>query len=165
MPLRDFTLRDATVADAEQIVSLNADSVAVTSPMDTDRFRHLFGLCSIVTVAEMDGRAVAFLMAMTDSVDYDNANYRWFRERLKRFVYVDRVVVSPDARGLGIGSALYSQVQSWAIDATLFWLVAEMDIDPPNVGSLSFHKSEGFAQLGTRVLDNGKTVSMQMRQI
>lgn len=77
--------------------------------------------------------------------------------------YVDRVVVSSGRQNQGIGSALYAHALSWAKQAGLLSLAAEMDLDPPKIGSLNFHKNKGFAQLGTRVLDSAKTVSMQVR--
>ena len=160
-----FNLRPGTLADAHQIIGLNAESVAVTSPMDADPFRHLHGGASLVTVAEMDGRVVAFLVAMTDSGAYENGNFQWFAERLKKFTYVDRVVVSSDCRSQGIGSALYAHALSWTAEAGLLSMVAEMDLDPPNVRSLSFHKKKGFVQIGTRVLGSARTVSMQIRSI
>lgn len=82
-------LRPATIDDGEDIVTLNAASVAVTSPMDNKRFRQLFGLCAITIVADIDGQVAGFLMGLRDGCVYDNGNYRWFAERLKRFVYID----------------------------------------------------------------------------
>ena len=163
--LSAVSLRPGTLADTRQIVDLNLEFVAVTSPMDSDRFRHLFGCASLVTVAEMDGRVVAFLTAMADGTAYENGNFQWFAERLRRFIYIDRVVVSSGCRNQGIGSALYAHALSWAKQAGLLSLVAEMDLDPPNIGSLNFHKNKGFVQLGTRVLDSAKTVSMQARSV
>lgn len=160
-----FVLRPGTVADADQIVALNAESVALTSPMDGGRFEYLFGLSPLVTVAEADSRVVAFLIAMADGAAYESGNYQWFAERIKRFIYVDRVVVSPDCRSDGIGSALYAHTKSWAKQAGLLSMVAEMNLDPPNVGSLEFHKKRGFLQIGTRAVDSEKTVSMQMLSI
>jgi len=163
--LSAFALRPGTIADADQVVALNTGSVALTSPMDGDRFEYLFGLSSLVTVAEADGRVVAFLIAMADGAAYESGNYQWFAKRIKRFIYVDRVVVSPDCRGDGIGSALYAHTKSWAKQAGLPSMVAEMNLDPPNVGSLNFHKKRGFLQIGTRAVDSAKTVSMQVLSI
>jgi predicted GNAT superfamily acetyltransferase len=126
--LSAVSLRPGTLADTRQIVDLNLESVAVTSP-------------------------------------YENGNFQWFAERLRRFIYIDRVVVSSGCRNQGIGSALYAHALSWAKQAGLLSLVAEMDLDPPNIGSLNFHKNKGFVQLGTRVLDSAKTVSMQARSV
>ncbi len=163
--MSDFILRDATIDDGEDIIKLNTASVAVTSPMDTARFRRLLELCAITTVAETDGQVVAFLMGLTDACAYDNDNYRWFSERLKRFVYIDRVVVAQACRSHGIGRALYSHLQSWAEQADLLSIVAEIDIDPPNTVSLRFHEKAAFVQIGTRMLGSGKLVSMQMRSL
>ncbi|MGI9265527.1 MAG: GNAT family N-acetyltransferase [Gammaproteobacteria bacterium] len=160
-----FTLRAGTAADVDQIVALNAESVAMTSPMDASRFDYLFGISSLMTVVEQNDRVVAFLIAMTDDTEHDSGNFHWFAERLNRFIYVDRVVVSSECRGSGIGSALYDHIQLWAEETCLQSIVAEMNLDPPNVGSLNFHKKRGFVQTGTRVLEDAKIVSMQVLSI
>jgi predicted GNAT superfamily acetyltransferase len=161
--MSDIILRPATIDDVEDIVTLNATSVAVTSPMDNKRFRQLFDLCAIIIVADIDGQVAGFLIGLTDDCAYDNGNYRWFAERLKRFVYIDRVVVSEACRSSGVGRALYSHIQSWAKNADMHSIAAEMDVDPPNTVSLNFHQKAGFVQVGTRTLESGKVVSMQIR--
>lgn len=161
--MSEVILRPATIDDGEDIVTLNASSVAVTSPMDNKRFRQLFDLCAITIVADIDEEVVGFLMGFTDDSVYDNGNYRWFAERLKRFVYIDRVVVSESCRSSGVGRAFYSHIQFWAKNADLLSIAAEMDVDPPNTVSLNFHHKAGFVQIGTRMLDSGKVVSTQIR--
>ena len=42
-------------------------------------------------------------------------------------------------------------------------MAAEMDLVPANPGSIAFHRNYGFVELGTRTLDNGKVVSMQVK--
>ncbi|SMP79228.1 hypothetical protein SAMN06265222_1306 [Neorhodopirellula lusitana] len=161
--MSEIILRPATIDDGEDIVALNAASVAVTSPMDNRRFRQLFDGCAITMVADIDGRVAGFLMGFTDDSVYDNGNYRWSAERLKRFVYIDRVVVSEACRSFGVGHAFYSHIQFWAKNSDLLSIAAEMDVDPPNTVSLNFHPKAGFVQIGTRSLDSGKVVSMQIR--
>jgi len=161
----NFSFRPATLGDEADIVRLNAASVVATSPMDAARFRMLFKLCRVVTVAETDDRVVGFLMGLTDGTDYDSVNYRWFAERLKQFFYVDRIVISKECRGLGVGTEFYAHAESWAIGAGLLWLAAEMYLDPPNTTSLSFHEKQGFAQIGTQQLESGKVVSLQIRPV
>ncbi len=151
------------IGDAEPVRSLNQANVAVTSPMDAARFEQLLRISQLSWVVEHEGRVVAFLIGMTDGADYDNGNYRWFAERLKRFVYIDRVVVSDACRGQGIGRLLYAELFGWAEQTGQLAVCAEIDIEPPNEGSLRFHHHAGFVQVGTRELESGKRVSMQLR--
>jgi len=165
MPANKITIRTATTADENDILALNAESVSVTSPMDSSRLRMLVDLSAMTSVADVDGGVAGFLIAMADGCAYENGNYRWFAERLNRFIYVDRIVVSGDRRSSGIGHLLYSHVEDWAITARIPTLAAEVDIDPPNTASLRFHEKSGFVQIGKRLLDNGKTVSMQVKAL
>ena len=158
VPVVRQMLHDQHVA---AVVALNESVVKVTSPMDASRFNYLYELSTVKLVAEMDGDIVAFVMAMADGSAYDNANYHWFSERLEQFLYVDRIVVSGACRGLGVGRLLYSQLHAAARQAQLPTLCAEIDLVPANPTSLRFHKKAGFTQMGTRLLDSGKQVSMQ----
>ncbi len=159
VPVVRQMLHDQHVA---AVVALNESVVKVTSPMDASRFGYLYELSTVKLVAELDGDIVAFVMAMVDGNAYDNANYRWFSDRLERFLYIDRVVVSAACRGLGIGRLLYSQIYDWALESQLPTICAEIDLVPANPASLRFHSKAGFEQIGTRILESGKQVSMQV---
>jgi predicted GNAT superfamily acetyltransferase len=163
--MSDFRVRRAEPADEEEVLRLNEDSVFETSSMDSARFRCLFEIASRFMVAERDGRIVGFFIGLCGGVAYDSVNYQWFESRLKRFCYIDRVVVAKESRGAGIGRAFYSQLESWASDVGLSWLAAEMNLEPPNRVSLAFHANRGFRQLATQVLPSGKVVSMQVRSL
>jgi predicted GNAT superfamily acetyltransferase len=158
-----MTLRPATPGDVPALVDLNAAVVAVTSPMDAARARALLTLATFCTVAECEGRVIGFVLAMAAGDSYDNANFRWFADRLDRFVYIDRVVVADSARGLGLGTALYDDLLRQG--AGCRFMAAEMDLVPANPGSLAFHKARGFVEIGTRTYDTGKIVSMQVKVI
>ncbi|QEG21631.1 Acetyltransferase (GNAT) family protein [Mariniblastus fucicola] len=154
-----------TPEDASDVIALNEAVVHTTSPMDIDRFKVLYALSDLKLIAQVNGDVVAFVMGIASDSSYDNGNYDWFSERLKRFLYVDRVVVSDRCRGMGVGRLLYSQIHDWAVRSRLLTVCAEMNLNPPNHQSLRFHRNAGFVQIGTRMLENGKLVSMQIRSI
>ena len=158
-----ISLRDAKPEDIPSIVTLNKEIVAVTSPMDSDRFEELWRLSSHCVVAEKDGAVIGFVLAMQKGAAYENGNYNWFSDRLNNFVYVDRIVVSKEGRGLGVGSRLYHHVAEAAKDDGCLVMSAEMDLVPPNEQSLRFHEKDGFVELGSRELESGKIVSMQIK--
>lgn len=158
-------IRLASEADAAQIAELNEGFVAVTSPMDETRFLALFSLSSYCLVAEEKGRLLGFVIAMRNGAAYDNGNYAWFDERVEAMVYVDRIVLASGARGRGLGGALYDELSSMARADGCKVMTAEMDIEPPNEHSLYFHSKRGFAEHGQRMLDSGKRVSMQGRDL
>ncbi len=154
-------IRKATPDDADAIASLNEVFVAVTSPMDAERFLELFALSSFCLVAETTDTVLGFVIAMTNGAAYDNGNYQWFNARVSDMVYVDRIVLASDARGQGVGGALYAYLAELAMGSGCQNMTAEMDIDPPNAHSVYFHEKLGFSEIGQRSLDSGKRVSMQ----
>lgn len=156
-------LRDATLEDAEAIVALNADVVELTSPMDDGRFGELYRLRSDCIAAEKDGAVIGFVLAMRQGAAYVNDNFNWFSGRLNKFVYIDRIVISEEGRGQGLGGRLYAQVAESARKSGCLVMAAEMNLQPPNEHSLHFHEKDGFVEIGIREPEAGKLVSMQMK--
>lgn len=144
-------IRDYQPSDNDLIITLNHQSVAVLSAMDDERFDVLRQQSNLLWIAELNQQAVGFLMGFCEGSDYDSVNYQWFNRRYDSFVYIDRVVVSADTRGSGIGSAFYTRLEQWARQQHKSHLVAEVDIIPPNPGSLNFHQRQGFIQVGEQV--------------
>jgi len=159
------SLRPATRADVEAIVRLNQDAVKMTSPMSEARCLELLSLSVLTIVAEVDGCVVGFVLTIGEGKPYDNGNYRWFSEKLRDFIYIDRVVIDATQRGAGLGQALYEYVCSWACRNGLTNVAAEIHIDPPNPASLKFHQRYGFVEIGTRTLEDGKRVGMQAKKL
>ena len=158
-------IRHASADDADAIAALNEVFVSVTSPMDSERFLALLALSSFCLVAEDANGLLGFVIAMTNGAPYDNGNYKWFDDRVSDMVYVDRIVLASEARGQGIGRELYRYLSELALGAGCSVMTAEMDIEPPNTHSLHFHSKRGFVEHGQRVLDGGKRVSMQCRDM
>ena len=133
--------------------------------MDAARFTSLHALSSACIVVERNQEVLGFVLAMRNGAAYDNANFSWFSDRLNRFVYVDRIVLGDQARGLGLGKRLYDQLAEHAQCHGSLIMAAEIDQYPPNAGSMAFHKAYGFIEIGTRTLDSGKIVSMQIKPL
>lgn len=160
-----ITLRRGTLADSDAIIRLNADSVVATSPMDAKTFAELYKLSSLLIVAERDTAVAGFLMGFIDGASLDGLNYNWFAARFKHFFYIDRIVIDASCRGSGLGQKMYGFLGEWAAEQDLLWLAAEMNLDPPNLASLRFHKRQGFKEIGTQKLPSGKLVSMQVKRL
>jgi predicted GNAT superfamily acetyltransferase len=159
-------LRDYTPADADAVLALNAADVAVLSPLDADALAALAAQAAYFRVGCTDGQVAAFLLALREGADYASPNYRWFAERYPRFVYVDRIVVAPAARGTGLGATLYTDLFASARAGGLEAITCEYDIDPPNPASARFHARFGFAEVGRqRVAGGRKEVSLQMARV
>jgi predicted GNAT superfamily acetyltransferase len=161
-----FTLRAATTADFDRIVTLNAAEVHQTSAMDTNRLHELARVSSHLTVAESDGIIAAFLIAMREGADYPNENFAWFAARYEAFVYVDRIVVGAEYAGQRIGTLLYENLFASARAEGIRTVTCEYNIEPPNPASQRFHDRFGFHEVGSQWVAGGrKRVSLQVAEL
>lgn len=149
--IRPLTPGEASPA----LLALNNAHATELSPLDADRFRHLVANAFL---AARIGDADALLLAFDATADYRSPNYQWFRARHDRFVYVDRVVVAPAARGHGLARALYATLFDRARVAGEPRIVCEVNAVPPNPASDAFHAALGFAPVGEGRLTGGKVV-------
>ena len=164
--MADLLIRDASEADYDAIVALNAAEVRHTSPMEADRLRQLTALSAYHRVATLDGRVVAFLLAMRAGADYRNDNFGWFATRYPDFLYVDRIVVDAAAQGHGLGSRLYADLFAFARTQGIPRVTCEFNVVPPNEPSRLFHARHGFVEAGRQWLDKDrKQVSMQVAEL
>ncbi len=107
-----------------------------------------------------DGAPAGFLFALPPGRDYDSENYRWFSERAERtgrgFLYVDRIVLAPRLQSQGFGPRLYAAVFEAARAAGHPEVLCEVNVEPPNPGSLAFHGRLGFREVGRQSTKGGR---------
>lgn len=156
-------IRDAIADDFKRILQLNEESVHFLSPLTLARLESLHAEAAYHRVIDHDGKIAGFLLAFREGAAYDGSNYAWFAGRFDHFLYIDRVVVSKDFQGRGIGNALYDDIFAFARNNGVTRITCEFDIEPPNHASRRFHERFGFSEIGTRsVGDAAKQVSLQM---
>lgn len=139
-----FTIRTGRAEDAPCIQAIYAPIVANTAisfeeqpPTVREMAARMAGTLERYPylVAEGEGRVLGFAYAGPHRA---RAAYRWS---------VDvTAYVSPDARGLGMGKALYGELLSAL--AKQGYHAAFAGIALPNDASLALHKAAGFEQLG-----------------
>ncbi len=158
-------VRSATAADLPGVLALNNTAPPAVNAISADRLRWLAGAAREFLVADSGGRLVGFLLVLPPEAAYDSPNFLWFRSRYAGFLYIDRIVVRRDMRGRGVGAALYRELLSRA-GSTVELLTCEVNLRPPNPGSLAFHAAQGFREVGRQDTDGGsKTVSLQIRHV
>ena len=145
-------LRDG---DNSAILALNNAHAQELSLLDADALGRMIGHAFHAVRA---GEADAFMIAFDQGGDYASPNFLWFRERYERFVYVDRIAVNPSARGRGLARMLYEDLFELARRAGHARVVCEVNSQPPNPASDAFHKSMGFAEVGSARLGAAKQV-------
>ncbi len=151
--------------DLGAVLALNAAHVAETSPLDEAALRALRDqACLAAAVTGPEGLS-AFLIALDQDAAYASPNFRWFRERYPRFVYVDRIVTAPAARGRGLARALYEELFARAHAEGHVRIACEVNCLPPNPGSDAFHAALGFSEVGRAEIHGGaKTVRYLLRE-
>jgi predicted GNAT superfamily acetyltransferase len=135
------------------VLTLNNAHAEELSWLDEQRLKHLLGEAFH---ARRIGDLEAFLITFDQDADYDSPNFTWFRERYPRFVYVDRIVVAPEARGRGHARALYLDLFEAARQAGNELVTCEVNADPPNPASDAFHAALGFEDVGNAEIHGGK---------
>jgi 4-hydroxy-tetrahydrodipicolinate synthase len=138
------------------LLALNNAHTRELSWLEPARLRHLVEQAFL---ARRIGDADAFLLAFDQGADYDSPNFLWFRDRYRRFVYVDRIVTAAAARGRGHARRLYEDLFTEAARAGHDRVVCEVNAEPPNPASDAFHTALGFVEVGRAAIHGGdKTV-------
>jgi len=144
MPI-EAALRAPETADEAALLALNNAHAIELSALTTPALRALLADAFRARVA---GACRGMIIAFDQDASYRSPNFLWFRARYPRFVYVDRVVVEPAARGRGIARALYDDLFAASRVVGHEHLCCEVNIDPPNPASDRFHQALGFVEVG-----------------
>ena len=151
--LRLSVMRDVDLPD---VAALNHAASPAVSDIGEDAIRQLRDMSEICLLARnAHGTAIAFLMSLGPGQPYDSENYQWFETRGVPHQYIDRIVVATSAKGTGVGRALYESVIEHARQSGASEVTCEVNISPPNPGSLAFHERMGFQRLAEQDTKNG----------
>lgn len=179
---RPVTLRAIQPDDMAWLVAVNNAEVPAVNPLDESDMAAIISEASFAMIAEAGQGAVnlqaspvdeapsdprseplGFMLALTQTASYGSLNFRWFQRHFADFIYIDRIITAPSARGLGVGRAIYHGLFEFATQNALA-PTCEVNERPPNPGSLKFHKGLGFEIVGRQDTDGGaKQVALMMR--
>jgi predicted GNAT superfamily acetyltransferase len=156
---------DITAVDLDRALALNEASVPHVSSIDLEKIRWFARHAFYFRIARVDGRFAGFLIGLRPGIDYGSENYRWFCDNYRDFGYIDRVAVAPEARRLGIASALYNDFAS-KLKGDVQVMTCEVNIRPANATSMRFHEHQGFVQVASQETENGtKEVALMERKL
>lgn len=137
--------------------ALNQQHATELSSLTEDGFADLVRTAFYAHVVDDDA---GFLIGLDQAADYASPNFLWFKERLDRFAYVDRIVVSPDHRRSGVARMLYDDMFRVAAEHGHSCVTCEVNADPPNPASDAFHAALGFVVMDKVVQpERGRTVT------
>jgi len=158
-------VRDIEPSECDWLLALNNDAVPHVGDLTRESLEDLMAMACYARLALVDDRPMAALIALWPGTDYQSPNYRWFSERFEDFLYVDRVIVGDDARGKGIGQAIYADLERFA-KRRAERIALEVNSLPPNPVSMRFHQAAGFVEVGEQAHDGGaKKVVMMMKSL
>ena len=159
-------VRPVVAGDLPRLLEINQANVPAVGSVDADRLAFIVAESPIALAVEHGDDLAGFCLVLGSDSPYDSVNYRWFTERYERFMYLDRVAVDAAARGEGLGTLLYAEVDRRMRErADAEHLALEVNVDPPNEGSLRFHARLGFTEVGQQDTPYGIRVSMQLRPV
>jgi len=151
-------LRDYDERDLDRLVAVNDAAYPAVPLTPAAELAELIGMSSVVVVVD-DGSAAGFVLGMPPGLGYQSENYLFFSSRAREqgtsFVYVDRIVLAAHLRGRGLGPQLYAAVFAEARRVGADEVLCEVNIEPPNPGSLAFHTRLGFVEVGRQSTKGG----------
>lgn len=157
-------LRELTPSDLPAITELNNASVPAVPAMTEDALGVVLAASTFGFAAADEDDVIGFIIGFATGTDYASPNYRYFERRGTDHLYVDRIVVAESARGMRVGQALYERVVELAVAGSRAEVTCEVNLDPPNPGSLAFHGRMGFREVGRQRTDYA-TVALLARPL
>jgi predicted GNAT superfamily acetyltransferase len=154
-------VRGLEIADLSRVLEINnANTPGVSeltmAELETDLNHALHALAIENESSEVCAFCVTFAPDAPDAGD----NHRWFAERYKSFVYLDRIAIDPNHQNRGLGALLYQSVEQHMLaSADHSLLCCEVNLEPPNPGSLRFHQRIGFTEVGQSIPEYAKSIS------
>ena len=160
-------VRNIESADLTRVLAINnANTPGVSeltlSELETDITNCLHALA----IDNEHGEVCAFCITFAPDAPDAGVNHRWFAERYASFVYLDRIAIDPTYQNLGLGVLLYQSVEQQMIDSAQHsMLCCEVNLEPPNPGSLRFHHRIGFTEVGQHSPQQNYLVSMLSKNL
>ena len=159
-----YSIRSLIPADLPLVLALNNAAVPAVNELDAEALAALIehsNLAVAVVDDDTSDTVIGFAILFIAGAEYASENYRWFSSRSTDFLYVDRIVVADGYRGQGLGQVLYDAIFGAARRLKLTEVFCEVNLEPPNPGSLAFHGRLGFAPVG-QLSTKGDTVVVSL---
>ena len=161
------TVRNIEIADLARVLEINnANTPGVSeltmSELETDIENCLHALA----IDNEHGEVCAFCITFDPNALDAGANHQWFADRFESFVYLDRIAIDSNHQNRGLGALLYQTVEQRMLDSAEHSLLCcEVNLEPPNPGSLRFHKRIGFTEAGRHSPQQDYLVSMLSKNL
>jgi predicted GNAT superfamily acetyltransferase len=156
-------VRPIEPSDFLKVLEINNSNVPAVGELTLEKLHYLVEHSLHALVVE-DHTLVGFCITFAHNAPYDSLNYLWFCERYEQFVYLDRIAFTSQTQGIGLGKLLYQHIEQLMRESRLEYpLCCEVNLEPPNPGSLRFHQSIGFVEVGQRRSGNLYRVALLVK--
>ncbi len=150
-----ITIRTLRPPDLDAVLELNESAIPAVNSLSREDIQWFADHAAYFRVAADAKGIAAFLVGLRDGSAYESPNYRWFSAHYAAFAYVDRVAVAERARRQGLASQLYDDFEGM-MRPLVAVVTCEVNLHPPNPGSMRFHERRGFRRVGTQEIDDGR---------
>ncbi len=120
----------------------------VGSLEDISVLSELIGMSSFNLAIKLNNELVGYIICFKEGAKYQSLNYKFFKESIDEFLYVDRVAIKDGFRDQGLGTMIYDSVFVEAHELNVP-VLCEVNTRPANDPSLKFHTKMGFKECGT----------------
>ena len=160
-------VRNLEITDLARVLEINnANTPGVSELTMAELQTDLRNSLHALAIDNEHGEVCAFCITFDPNAPDAGDNHRWFAERYESFVYLDRIAIDSNHQNRGLGALLYQSVeQQMLCSAEHSLLCCEVNLEPPNPGSLRFHQRIGFTEVGQHSPQKGYVVTLLQKSI
>ena len=136
---------------------INQQQVPKVGSVSLQEFINLIKISDISYGFIKKGICLGFVICLRENTNYQSINYKFFKKRHNKFLYIDRIAIANKYQSFGIGSTFYNKLITIK-DKYNIPICAEVNIDPPNELSIDFHKKHGFSKIAESTIKEGYSV-------
>ena len=151
----NFTISNTIADELPDILIMNQEALPAVSSVSIEDMKHFLNIVDYFRTLKVENKIAGFLIALSPGKDYSSLNYKWFEKTYNSFMYVDRIVIDTNYHRNGLGTSFYNDLETFSIGKSSR-ITCEVNIRPKNEGSMAFHETYGFEQVGTQTTEEGK---------
>ena len=151
----NFTISNTIADELPDILIMNQEALPAVSSVSIEDMKHFLNIVDYFRTLKVENKIAGFLIALSPGKDYSSLNYKWFEKTYNSFMYVDRIVIDTNYHRNGLGTSFYNDLETFSIGKSSR-ITCEVNIRPKNKGSIVFHETYGFEQVGTQTTEEGK---------
>jgi len=151
-------------SDLAHLHRINQDNAPAVGSVSDAELAAVIGQSRWTLVIEQAAEIAGFVVCLVEGADYGSLNYGWVSQRYPAFAYVDRIAIDAAHRSRGLGKVLYTALEE-SIGDQRPMIALEVNEQPPNPGSMRFHRAIGYQDIGRRASDDGAKAVVYMRKV